>query len=124
MKTASPLQGRGYAALRACSLGEVGERCCAIGRAEPLSAAIRRHAAKSRSSPLRGKGKRGYMLEKLTTTAEQRSAEAVARQIDRLLQAPTPPGITAEATDSGMTLIGKRLRQRMLIDANLRNFGR
>lgn len=64
------------------------------------------------------------MLEKLTTTAEQRSAEAVARQIDRLLQAPTPPGITAEATDSGMTLIGKRLRQRMLIDANLRNFGR
>jgi hypothetical protein len=63
------------------------------------------------------------MLEKLTPAAERVAAKAVERQIDRLAQTP-PPGITAEATDSGVTLIGKRLRQRMLSDPNLRNFGR
>jgi hypothetical protein len=64
------------------------------------------------------------MLEKLTVAAEERAAAAVANQISRIAQMPTPPGITAEATDSGVTLTGKRLRQRMLFDANLRNFGR
>ncbi len=47
------------------------------------------------------------MLEKLTPAADMRSAEAVARQIDRIAQTPTPPGITAAATDSGVILSGK-----------------
>lgn len=64
------------------------------------------------------------MLEKLTPAAERAAAKAVERQIDRLAQTPPPPGITAEATDSGVTLIGKNLRRRMLTDPNLRNFGR
>jgi hypothetical protein len=64
------------------------------------------------------------MLEKLTPAAERRVAAAVKRQIDRLAQMPTPPGVTIETTDSGLTLSGKRLRRRMLTDPNLRNFGR
>ena len=64
------------------------------------------------------------MLENLFTTAEQRSAEAVARQISRLAQTPTPLGVTTETMENGVTLTGKRLRRRMLTDANLRNFGR
>ena len=64
------------------------------------------------------------MLEKLTTAAEGKAAEAVKRQIDRLAQSPTPPGITAAATDSGIVLTGKGLRRRLLTDPILRNFGR
>ena len=64
------------------------------------------------------------MLENITVAAEARAAAAVADQISQLAQKPTPPGITAEATDSGVALTGKRLRQRMLTNASLRNFGR
>lgn len=64
------------------------------------------------------------MLEKLTPAANDRAAKAVARQIDRLANTSTPPGVTIEATDNGITLTGKRLRRRMLGDPNLRNFGR
>ena len=64
------------------------------------------------------------MLEKLTPAANRRADLAVKQQIDRLAQTPTPPGIRAEAIDGGITLIGKRLRRRMLTDPNLRNFGR
>lgn len=64
------------------------------------------------------------MLDKLTTAANGQAAKAVTRQIDRLAQTPTPLGITAEVTEGGVALTGKRLRQRMLTDANLRNFRR
>ena len=64
------------------------------------------------------------MLEKLTTAAEGKAAEAVKRQIDRLAQSPTPPDIAATATSSGVTLTGKALRRRILTDPSLRNFGR
>jgi hypothetical protein len=64
------------------------------------------------------------MLEKLTFAAGRRAAEAVTRQIGRLAQTPTPPGVTVEVNADGITLTGKRLRRRMLTDPNLRNFGR
>jgi hypothetical protein len=64
------------------------------------------------------------MLEKLTPAANRRAAIAVAKQLDRLAQTPTPPGVTVEATDSGITLSGKHLRRRLLTDPDLRNFGR
>jgi hypothetical protein len=64
------------------------------------------------------------MLEKLTPAAQHRAATAVANQIDRLAQMPALPGVTVEATDSGITLSGKHLRRRMLTDPDLRNFGR
>jgi hypothetical protein len=64
------------------------------------------------------------MLGKLTPAAERRAADAVARQVDRLLETPPPPGVTVDANNEGITLTGKNLRRRMLTDANLRNFGR
>jgi hypothetical protein len=64
------------------------------------------------------------MLEKLTPAANRRAAIAVANQINRLAQTPPPPGVTVEATDSGITLSGKHLRRRLLTDPDLRNFGR
>lgn len=64
------------------------------------------------------------MFENLIVAAEARAAKAVARQIDRLAQTPTTPGVTAEPIDGGVALSGKRLRRRMLDDPSLRNFGR
>jgi hypothetical protein len=64
------------------------------------------------------------MLEKLTTAAERRAADAVKRQIGWLAQTPTPSGVTVEPTDTGINLSGKGLRRRMLSDPSLRNFGR
>ena len=64
------------------------------------------------------------MLEKLIPAAERHSADAVVRQIDRLAQTPTPPGVTVETTDASIILSGKGLRRRMLSDPSLRNFGR
>ena len=56
------------------------------------------------------------MQEKLTPAAERQAATAVRHQIDRLAKASAPPGITVEATDDGITLIGKNLRRRILDD--------
>jgi hypothetical protein len=64
------------------------------------------------------------MLEKLTAAAERRANDAVKRQIDRLAQTPTPPGVSVGANNEGITLSGKNLRRRMLTDPQLRNFGR
>ena len=47
------------------------------------------------------------MLEKITRATDLRAAKAVQRQIDRLAQTPAPPGVTIEATDSGITLTGQ-----------------
>ena len=64
------------------------------------------------------------MLEKLFPAAERRADQAVKRQIDRLAQTPTPPGVTAEPIEGGIALTGKRLRRRLINDPQLRNFGR
>lgn len=64
------------------------------------------------------------MLEKLILAGDACAANAVAEQIKRLAQNPTPPGITAEPIHNGVALTGKRLRRRMLDDPQLRNFGR
>ena len=64
------------------------------------------------------------MFEKLTAAAEARAGDAVARQLEQLLQLPTPPGIAAEPINGGIALTGKRLRRRMLDDPQPRNFGR
>jgi hypothetical protein len=64
------------------------------------------------------------MFEKLTVAADRRANDAVKGQIDRLARTPTPPGVTVDANNEGITLSGKRLRRRMLTDPQLRNFGR
>jgi hypothetical protein len=64
------------------------------------------------------------MLENLTPAAQLQATAAVKNQINRLAKTPAPPGVTVEATDSGITLSGKHLRRRMLSDPDLRNFGR
>lgn len=64
------------------------------------------------------------MIEKLTQAAERRADDAVVKLINRLAQTPPPPGVTVDAVDDGVSLCGKRLRRRMLNDAQLRNFGR
>jgi hypothetical protein len=63
------------------------------------------------------------MFEKLRSVAERRAADGVVHQIDRLTRMPTPPGVSAEATDSSIVLTGRNLRRRLLTDPNLRNFG-
>ena len=64
------------------------------------------------------------MFEKLNAAVERSAADAVSRQITRLAAKPTPPGVSAEASDDGITLSGKRLRRRYITDPNLRNFVR
>ena len=64
------------------------------------------------------------MFEKLGTVAKRDGDAAVQRQIDRLAKAATPPGVRIEGSDTGIILIGKRLRRRMIDDPQLRNFGR
>lgn len=64
-------------------------------------------------------------LERLTARADMIAASTAAEARDRLLAVATlPEGITAEATNAGIVLSGKRLRRRMIADPDLRNFGR
>ena len=64
------------------------------------------------------------MFEKLNAAVERSAADAVSRQIARLATKPTPPGVSADASDDGIILSGKRLRRRYITDPNLRNFAR
>ncbi len=48
--------------------------------------------------------------------------DATKRRI--LASADLPPGVTAQATDQGILLSGKRLRRRMIDDPRIRNIAR
>jgi hypothetical protein len=43
---------------------------------------------------------------------------------DQLMQAPRPAGVDVERSGTGICLVGKNLRRRMVDDPQLRNFGR
>ena len=64
------------------------------------------------------------MFEKLNAAVERSAADAVSRQITHLATKPLPPDVSADASDDGITLSGKRLRRRYITDPNLRNFVR
>lgn len=64
-------------------------------------------------------------LERLTARADMIAASAAVEARDRLLAvAILPEGVTAETTNAGIVLSGKRLRRRMITDPQLRKFGR
>lgn len=46
------------------------------------------------------------------------------RAIARLSRKPVPPGIAVEAGETGITLVGRALRMRLIEDPQLRSFGR
>lgn len=52
-----------------------------------------------------------------------RAVKNVIRDIVDTAQGDVPPGVTVEAQDDGVALIGKRLRQRLISDARLRAIG-
>ena len=64
------------------------------------------------------------MFEKLQNAVDQKANEKVAQIIRHLATKPTPPGVSADASDDGIILSGKHLRRRYITDPNLRNFTR
>ena len=64
------------------------------------------------------------MFEKLQNAVDQKANEKVAQTIRHIAAKPLPPGVSADASDDGIILSGKRLRRRYITDPNLRNFAR
>jgi hypothetical protein len=64
------------------------------------------------------------MFEQLQAAASKRADRLLMRVIARLAAKPVPPGVEVKALPDGVELSGKRLKQRMIDDPNLRNFGR
>lgn len=63
-------------------------------------------------------------VERLKAKAEALGAAHVQQISDQLMATKLPPGVRAERSSDGVTLVAKNLRRRMLDDAQLRNFGR
>ena len=63
------------------------------------------------------------MFEKLQDAANKRADLLLMRVIRHLASPPAPPGVEVKALPGGVELSGKRLKQRMIDDPNLRNFG-
>lgn len=64
------------------------------------------------------------MLERLQAAASRKADRLLVRIIRRLASRPVPPGVEIKALPDGVELSGKRLKRRMIDDAELRNFGR
>jgi hypothetical protein len=64
------------------------------------------------------------MFERLIARAEEQARSAQRRIIERLALRELPPDVGVERFGGGLRLIGKRLKQRMIKDINLRNFWR
>jgi hypothetical protein len=64
------------------------------------------------------------MLSSLTQRANRLAEAQVERTILRLASMSLPPGVTSEVTRDGVVLRGKQLKQRVITDPDLRNFGR
>jgi hypothetical protein len=63
------------------------------------------------------------MLDRLQAAASKQADRMLMRVIRRLAARPVPPGVEIKALPDGVELSGKRLKRRMIDDANLRNFG-
>ena len=64
------------------------------------------------------------MLSGLTQRVNRLADRQVERATLRLASLSLPPGVTSEATRDGVLLRGKNLKHRVIIDPDLRNFGR
>lgn len=64
------------------------------------------------------------MFERLSAAADRKADRLLMRAIHRLARAELPKGVEAEASENGVHLSGRRLRQRMIDDVQLRNLGR
>jgi hypothetical protein len=64
------------------------------------------------------------MFEKLQAAADRRADRLLLHVIARLAARPVPPDVEVKALADGVELSGKRLKRRMIDDADLRNFGR
>ena len=64
------------------------------------------------------------MFERLQAAAEKRADRLLMRVIARLAARPVPPDVEVKASADGVELTGRRLKRRMIDDADLRNFGR
>ena len=62
--------------------------------------------------------------DRITAKAAALGESRVDGVCDQLMQAPRPAGVDVERSGDGICLVGKNLRQRMLYDPQLRNFGR
>ncbi len=64
------------------------------------------------------------MFERLNAAANRQADRLLLRVIRHLASRPVPPGVEVKALPEGVELSGKRIKQRMIDDATLRNFGR
>lgn len=64
------------------------------------------------------------MFERLQQAADRNADRLLMRVIRRLSQSEMPDGVEIEAVDDGVRLSGRKLRQRLIADARLRNIGR
>ena len=64
------------------------------------------------------------MFERLQQAADRNADRLLMRVIRRLSQSEIPDGVEIEAVDDGVRLSGRKLRQRLIADAILRNIGR
>lgn len=64
------------------------------------------------------------MFERLKQAADRKADRLLMRAIRRLSQSEMPDGVEIEALDDGVRLSGRKLRQRLIADARLRNIGR
>lgn len=64
------------------------------------------------------------MFERLQQAADRNADRLLMRVIRRLSQSEMPDGVEIEALDDGVRLSGRKLRQRLIADARLRNIGR
>jgi hypothetical protein len=62
--------------------------------------------------------------DRLTAKADALGAARVQQLSDQLMATKLPPGVRAERSADGVTLVAKNLRRRMLDDVQLRSFGR
>jgi hypothetical protein len=64
------------------------------------------------------------MLARLEAHGRAAAERLRRRAIARIVQAPAPPGVLLEAGDTGVTLVGRNLRMRLIEESQLRSFGR
>jgi hypothetical protein len=64
------------------------------------------------------------MFERLQQAADRNADRLLMRVIRRLSQSEMSDGVEIEALDDGVRLSGRKLRQRLIADARLRNIGR
>jgi len=64
------------------------------------------------------------MFERLQAAADRQADRLLVRAIRHLSDRPAPPGVEVSPLPEGVMLTGKRLRERLIEDPALRNFGK